>query len=112
MRVQVRDERPSVIAVARLHHELDFRALHRSGAEDALVLHLDDVAARLADQRRLRAQVTPERAADVLWVLTGFWTFDELFSGRGLDADGCADILIDMARSTLLADDPGPRPGS
>ncbi len=65
-----------------------------------------DLAGRLAAQGRLRDGVTPEHAADVLWVLTGFWTFDELFSGRGLDADASADVLLAMARSSVLAPDP------
>jgi AcrR family transcriptional regulator len=60
------------------------------------------LAGRLAAAGALRSDVSVERAADVLWVLTGFWTFDELYSGRGLDADACADILIDLAHASLL----------
>lgn len=66
-----------------------------------------DLSGRLAAQGRLRPGMTPERAADILWVLTGFWTFDELFSGRGLDADASADVLLEMARSTVLDREPG-----
>jgi hypothetical protein len=62
-----------------------------------------DLARRLEAQRRLRAGVTPERAADVLWLLSGFWTFDELFVGRGLAADACTDVLLEIARSTVVA---------
>lgn len=61
-----------------------------------------NLAGRLAEQGRLRAGVSVERAADVLWLLTGFPSFDELFSGRGLSADACADVLVDLARSALL----------
>ncbi len=82
-------------AVAPLARSLDDRAIGMAS-----------LATRLSDQGRLRAGVTTERAADVLWVLTSFWTFDELFSGRGLDADACAAILVEMARSTLLTADP------
>jgi hypothetical protein len=78
-------------AVAPLAPSLDDRALGMSS-----------LAERLAAQGALRAGITTERAADVLWLLTSFWTFDELFSGRGLDADACAAILVEMARSTLL----------
>ena len=68
-----------------------------------------DLARRLADQGRLRREVTVERAANVLWILTSFWTFDELHSGRGLDPASCGDILVEVARSTLLADAGGSR---
>jgi AcrR family transcriptional regulator len=59
------------------------------------------LAQRLAEQGLLRADVTVERAADVLWMLTGFDSFDLLFAGRGLPADEVADILIDIAERTL-----------
>ena len=62
-----------------------------------------DLARRLEAQGRLRADMTPERATDVLWLLTGFWTFEELFTGRGLDADACTDVLLEIARATILA---------
>jgi AcrR family transcriptional regulator len=67
------------------------------------------LAGRLADQGALRAGLSVERAADVLWVLTSFWTFDELYSGRGLDADACAEVLLEMAWSVLLGERDRPR---
>ncbi len=76
-----------------------------SRAQGDRAFGMADLSGRLAAQGRLRAGMTPERAADVLWVLTGFWTFDELFSGRGLDADASADVLLEMARATVLAPD-------
>jgi AcrR family transcriptional regulator len=80
-------------AVAPLARSLDDRALGMAS-----------LAERLSVARRLRPELTQQAVADVLWVLTSFWTFDELFSGRGVDADGCARILIGMARSTLLVE--------
>jgi len=74
--------------------------LARSQADRAA--GMAELARRLADQGRLREGLTVQRAADVLWVLTSFWTFDELYTGRGLGADGCAEVLVDMARSTVL----------
>src|SRR4051812_17267415 len=47
-----RDQRLGMVAIARLDEELHLRAADRSRAEDALVLHFDDVAAGLGDQRR------------------------------------------------------------
>ena len=80
-------------AVASLARSLDDRAIG-----------MVSLAERLLAEGALRPGVTPEDAADVLWVLTSFWTFDELFSGRRLDADACARVLISMARSTLLSE--------
>jgi AcrR family transcriptional regulator len=61
-----------------------------------------DLAQRLRSQRRLRAQVSIETAAAVLWVLTSFETFDQLFSGWGLDATKCGARMVMIARSSLL----------
>src|SRR4051812_47551099 len=47
-----RDQRLGMVTVARLDEELHLRAAHGGRAEDALVLHFDDVAAGLGDQRR------------------------------------------------------------
>ncbi len=43
-------QRAGVLAVARLDEEFDLGGAHRCGAEDALMLDLDDVAARLGDE--------------------------------------------------------------
>jgi len=61
-----------------------------------------DLAARLRDQQRLRARVSVDEASAVLWVLTSFETFDQLFSGWGLDARTCGARIVAMARSSLL----------
>lgn len=61
-----------------------------------------DLAQRLGSQRRLRAKVSVEAAAEVLWVLTSFDTFDQLFSGWGLDATSCGVRMVMIARSSLL----------
>jgi hypothetical protein len=63
---------------------------------------MTDLAERLDRQGRLRPGVEAAHAADVLWLLTGFWTFDELASVRGMDADACARLLAGIARRELL----------
>ena len=60
-----------------------------------------DLAQRLADQDALRPEVTARAAADLLWVLTSFDSFDLLFAGRGLSADEAADVLIETAERAL-----------
>lgn len=59
------------------------------------------LAQRLADQGELRADVTPDQAADLLWVLTSFDTFDLLYTGRAMPADQVATTLITTAERTL-----------
>jgi AcrR family transcriptional regulator len=59
------------------------------------------LAGRLAEQGLLRDDVTVEAAADVLWMLAGFGSFDELFSGRGLPAAEVGRILATTAERTL-----------
>jgi hypothetical protein len=50
-------QRVGVGARARLDQKLDLGASHRGSAEDALVLHLDDVARCVGDQLRHLRQV-------------------------------------------------------
>ena len=61
-----------------------------------------DLAKRLRDQQLLRAGVSVDEASAVLWVLTSFETFDQLFSGWSLDAATCGARIVAMARSSLL----------
>ena len=59
------------------------------------------LAGRLAEQGVLRDDVTAERAAHVLWVLTSFESFDLLRTGRGLPVDEIVAIFIETAERTL-----------
>jgi AcrR family transcriptional regulator len=62
------------------------------------LLHL---ATRLQEQGHLRPGLSPEEAADYLWVITSFDTFDELYTTRGLDRGAVADRLINLAVRTI-----------
>jgi hypothetical protein len=59
------------------------------------------LARRLAEQGVLRADVTVEEAADVLWVLASFASFDALYTGRAMAPDDVAGTLVPMAERTL-----------
>lgn len=61
-----------------------------------------ELARRLSRQRRLRTGVTAEAAAQVLWLLTSFDTFDQLFSGWGMNAASCGARMVMLARLSLL----------
>jgi hypothetical protein len=52
----------------------------------------------VAEQGELRADVTVEQAADLLWLLT---SFDQLFTGRGMSADQVAETLVSTAERSL-----------
>ena len=47
--------------------------------------------------------VTIEDAANILWVLASFDSFDALYSGRGMTTDDVARMLITMAERSLYA---------
>jgi len=60
-----------------------------------------DLARRLKAKGALRAGVTEQEAADVLWVVTSLDTFSQLYQGRGLSVDETADRLIAIATRTI-----------
>jgi AcrR family transcriptional regulator len=59
------------------------------------------LAKRLAQQDVLRPDVTRARAADLLWLLTSFDSFDLLYTGRGLSVDDVVEVLVTTAERTL-----------
>ena len=59
------------------------------------------LASRLAEQGILRPDVSVGQAADLLWVLTSFESFDLLYTGRKLTVDDIATTLITAAERSL-----------
>jgi AcrR family transcriptional regulator len=64
--------------------------------------HMRRLARRLDDADALRPDVTRAQAAHLLWLLTGFEAFDQLFDGQGLGADAVADLLVATAERSVL----------
>jgi AcrR family transcriptional regulator len=64
---------------------------------------MHNLADRLAEQGRLRPGLGRDEVVDVLWVLTNPETFEQLYTGRGLEHPVVAERLITMAERTLLA---------
>ncbi|MDX6328854.1 MAG: hypothetical protein QOI83_1237 [Streptomycetaceae bacterium] len=62
---------------------------------------MDHRVQRLADQGMLRPDVTADQAADLLWLLTSFDSFDLLYTGRGLSVGRVAKTLIMTAERSL-----------
>ena len=61
------------------------------------------MAGRLAEEGHLHPDVTVEEATDILWVITSFETFDQLYTGRGLSEEDTAARLVMMAERSLWA---------
>jgi AcrR family transcriptional regulator len=59
------------------------------------------LASRLAEQDELRPGVSVEDAADVLWLLASFDSFDQLYTGRKLTVDEVARTLVTTAERSL-----------
>jgi AcrR family transcriptional regulator len=59
-------------------------------------------AERLADQGVLRPGITAAEAAHLLWAVTGFEFFDQLYTGRDLPADEVADLMVAAAERLVL----------
>lgn len=60
------------------------------------------LASRLAEQAALRHDVTAREAADLLWVLTSFDSFDLLRTGRGHSVKQAGNRLVKTAERSLL----------
>jgi AcrR family transcriptional regulator len=59
------------------------------------------LARRLGEQEILRPDVTVDDAADLLWLLTSFDSFDQLHTGRNLPVDAVSRTLITTAERSL-----------
>lgn len=75
-----------------------FEVVERGRAEGQAWL-----ARRLAEEGHLHPDVTVEEAADILWVITSFETFDQLYTGRSLSEEDTAARLVMMAERSLWA---------
>lgn len=63
---------------------------------------MDHLAGRLAEQAALRRDVTTDQAANLLWLLSSFDSFDQLFTGRGLPVEAVTSTLVSTAERSLL----------
>ena len=59
------------------------------------------LARRLAEQEVLRPDVTVDEAADLLWLLASFDSFDQLYTGRNLPVADVSRALITTAERSL-----------
>jgi AcrR family transcriptional regulator len=59
------------------------------------------LAERLAEQDLLRPDVTVDDAAHILYLITSFDAFDQLYTGRGLPVDDVARLLVATAERAV-----------
>ena len=59
-------------------------------------------ASELAEQGVLRPDLTREQAANVVWILASFDSYDLLTTGRGLSPEATAATLVRTAEHVLL----------
>jgi AcrR family transcriptional regulator len=59
------------------------------------------IAERMYEQGVLRDDVTIEEASDILWIVTSFETFAQLYRGRSLTPQQVGDRLLAITRRTL-----------
>ncbi|MFF4169435.1 TetR/AcrR family transcriptional regulator [Streptomyces sp. NPDC001744] len=96
-----RDVLRALFSMAQLEAEAvagAVRRLERGRAEG-----MNGLAGRLAEQGVLRGGLTAAQAADVLWLLTGFDSFDLLYTGRALPLDRVSAILVSTAEHALCS---------
>lgn len=62
------------------------------------------LAERMYEQGVLREDVTVEEASDILWVITSFETFAQLYRGRNLTPQQVGERLLAITRRTLYRD--------
>jgi AcrR family transcriptional regulator len=77
------------------------RRLVQERDRNRLVL-VTDLAARLAEQRRLRRGCSVDEAVQTLWLLSSFEAFDQLLTGHALDADAVAALLFQLVERSLI----------
>ena len=65
---------------------------------------LTELVQRLDAAGRLSPSVSASRALDILWMLSSFEAFDQLFADRQLPVEEIADVLADVAVRAILRD--------
>jgi AcrR family transcriptional regulator len=62
----------------------------------------EPIARKLVEEKRLRAGITVDKAADLIWIVSSFRTWDDLVNGRGWSAQDYVEHLTQLLRSSLL----------
>jgi AcrR family transcriptional regulator len=69
--------------------------------DEARVQGLHSLARRMGEQGYLRPELDHEQVVDILYVLSNWRTFEQLYTDRGLDSTTTAERLVTMLKRTL-----------
>ena len=94
-----RDVHRVLFSTAALDPEATAGAMRRADAGRAGGMAY--LAQRLAEQDLLRPDVTVDDAAGILYLITSFDAFDQLYTGRGLPVDEVARLLVATAERSV-----------
>jgi AcrR family transcriptional regulator len=94
-----RDVHRVLFSTAALDPEATAGAMQRADAGRAGGMGY--LAQRLAEQDLLRPDVTVDDAAHILYLITSFDAFDQLYTGRGLAVDEVARLLVATAERAV-----------
>lgn len=94
-------EHPVVVAISVLATVDPDAAVVAAELDEVRLRGLHSLARRLGEQGYLRPELSHEQAVDILWVLSSWTTFDQLYTGRGLDQPAAAERLVTMAQQAL-----------
>jgi AcrR family transcriptional regulator len=94
-----RDVHRVLFSTAALDPEATAGAMQR--ADEGRAGGMEYLAKRLAEQDLLRPDVTEEEAANILYLMTGFDSFDQLYTGRGLPVDEVSRLMVATAERAV-----------
>jgi AcrR family transcriptional regulator len=94
-----RDVHRVLFSTAALDPEATAGAMQRADAGRAG--GMEYLAQRLAEQDLLRPDMTVDDAAHILYLLSSFDAFDQLYTGRGLPVDEVARLLVATAERAV-----------
>ncbi len=72
---------------------------------DARMALCEPIAQKLFDEGRLRSGLSLRKAADMIWILSSFRTWDDLVNGRGWSAEDYVEHITQVLRSSLIDDE-------
>ncbi len=94
-----RDVHRVLFSTAALDPESTAGAMQR--ANEGRAGGAEYMAKRLAEQGLLRPEVTEQEAANILYLMTSFDTFDQLYTERGLPVDEVSRIMVGTAERAV-----------
>jgi AcrR family transcriptional regulator len=100
-----RDVHRVLFSTAVLDPEATAGAMQR--ADSGRAGGMEYLARRLAEQGQLRPDVTEADAAHILYLMSSFDAFDQLYTGRGLSVDDVSRLMVATAERAVCREPTG-----